>query len=87
MSGAAAPTTIAQVRASRRVVGNDREWLTDEIGHPMLAQHLHSIVILQRLAIANGYGWNRYVKMVDKVMPRKGDTLEIPFPEPGDSGP
>jgi hypothetical protein len=25
--------------------------------NPMLAQHLHSLMMFQRLAIANGYGW------------------------------
>jgi len=33
-------------------------------------------------AIVNGYGWNRFVKMVDRVMPKRGETLELPFPEP-----
>ena len=56
--------------------------LTEDIGGPMLAKHLYSLVMLQRLAISNGYGWNRFVKMVDRVMPKRGDTLELPFPEP-----
>jgi len=57
------------------------QWLTAQIGHPMLAQHLYSLMMFQRLAIAQGYGWNRFVKMVDKVHPKKGSTLDIPFPE------
>lgn len=56
------------------------QWLTDDIGNPLLAQHIHSLVMFQRLAIASGFGWNRFVKMVDQVMPRRGATLEIPFP-------
>lgn len=55
------------------------QWLTEDLGDPMLAQHLHSLVMFQRLAIANGYGWQRFVKMVDKVLPRRGQTLELPF--------
>ena len=55
------------------------QWLTDDIGNPMLAQHLHSIVMFQRLAIASGFGWKRFVSMVDQVMPRRGATLELPF--------
>jgi hypothetical protein len=58
------------------------QWLTEDIGHPMLAQHLHSLIMFQRLALANGYGWTRFVRMVDKVLPRRGDTLTLPFPEP-----
>ena len=60
------------------------QWLTDDVGDPMLAQHLHSLVMFQRLAIANGYGWHRFVNMVNKVLPKRGDTFEIPFPEAED---
>jgi len=59
------------------------QWLSDDVGHPLLAQHLHSLIMFQRLAIASGHGWQRYVKMVDQVLPRKGDTLELPLSEPG----
>ena len=54
------------------------QWLTEDIGNPMLAQHLHSLIMFQRLALSNGYGWHRFIKMVDKVLPRKGATLELP---------
>lgn len=59
------------------------QWLTEEVGNPLLAQHLHSLIMFQRLAIASGFGWNRFVKMVDSVMPKRGNTLELPFPEEG----
>lgn len=58
------------------------QWLTEDVGHPMLAQHIHSLVMFQRLAIANGHGWNRFVKMVDAVLPKKGATLELPLTDP-----
>ena len=58
------------------------QWLTDEVGNPLLAQHLHSLIMFQRLAIMSGYGWKRFVKMVDKVLPKKGSTLELPFIDP-----
>jgi hypothetical protein len=61
------------------------QWLTEEIGDPMLAQHLHSLVMFQRLAISNGYGWNRFVKMVDQVLPKRGATLELSLPMPDGS--
>ena len=57
------------------------QWLTDDVGNPMLAQHLHSIIMFQRLALSSGYGWNRFLRTVDRVMPRRGDTLTLPFPE------
>ncbi|MEO8927641.1 MAG: P63C domain-containing protein [Caulobacteraceae bacterium] len=55
------------------------QWLSDEIGDPMLATHMHSILMFQRLAIANSYGWRRFLHMVDQVLPRRGSTLELPF--------
>ena len=55
------------------------QWLSDDIGDPMLATHMHSILMFQRLAIANGYGWKRFLHMVDQVLPRKGSTLELPL--------
>jgi hypothetical protein len=54
-------------------------WLTEDVGDPMLAQHLHSLMMFQRLAIANGYGWQRFLHMVDQVLPRRGDTLQLPL--------
>lgn len=58
------------------------QFLTDDIGDPMLAQHMHSLVMLQRLALANGHGWNRFLKTVDQVMPKRGETLELPLGDP-----
>jgi hypothetical protein len=57
------------------------QWLTSQIGHPMLAQHLYSLMMFQRLALSQGHGWNRFVKMVDRVHPKKGATLDLPFDE------
>ncbi len=56
------------------------QWLTEDVGNPMmLAQHLHSLIMFQRLAIASGFGWQRFVRMVDHLLPKKGSTLELPF--------
>lgn len=55
------------------------QWLTEDIGNPLLAQHLHSLVMFQRLALANGYGWQRFVKMIDQVLPKRGQTMEMPL--------
>jgi P63C domain len=60
------------------------QWLTDEIGNPLLAQHLHSLVMFQRYAISNRYGWNRFLRMVNQVLPKRRETLELPLPMPED---
>lgn len=49
------------------------------MGDPMRAEHLHALMMFQRLAIANGHGWNRFVQMADQVLPKRADTLMIPF--------
>lgn len=54
------------------------QWLTEDVGDPMLAQHLHSLIMFQRLALESGYGWNRFVKMVDKVLPKRDALPELP---------
>lgn len=43
------------------------QWLTEDVGDPMLAQHIYSLLMFQRLALKNGYGWIRFVKMVDQL--------------------
>jgi hypothetical protein len=65
-----------------RRLAKNHQWLTADIGDPMLAQHLYSLVMFQRLALSSGFGWNRFVKMVDQVHPKKGATLELPFSDP-----
>lgn len=58
------------------------QWLTGDVGDPMLASHLQSILTLQRLALANGWGWTRFMNMVNQVMKKKGDTLDLPLEQP-----
>ena len=58
------------------------QWLSEDVGDPLLAQHLHSLVMFQRLAIASGYGWKRFVQMVDRVLPKKDATMLLPFIDP-----
>lgn len=82
------PGVLAELerKSPRDVKGNRgnklHQWLTDDIGDPMLAQHLHTLIMFQRLAIKNGYGWQRYVQMVDQVLPKKGATLELLLNDP-----
>jgi hypothetical protein len=76
---------------NRRPKLNDRgyrpnklhQWFTEDIGDPMLAQHPHALMMFQRLAIANGYGWHHFVNMVDQVLPKRRTNLELNFPPPG----
>lgn len=79
-------TQELEARSPKDEKGNRKnklhQWFSDDVGHPLLAQHLHSLIMFQRLAITSGFGWNRYVKMVDQVMPKRGNTLELPLNDP-----
>lgn len=81
----------SQARSPKDEKGNRKnkfhQWLTDDIGHPMLAQHIHAVIMLQRLAIANGQGWVRFHRTVDQVMPKKGQNLELPGLDPEPTSP
>lgn len=55
------------------------QWLTPDLGHPLLSSHMQTILTVQRLARANQWTWGRFLKMVDQVAPAKGKNLELPL--------
>ena len=54
------------------------QWLTEDVGHPALAQHLYAILGLMRAAAS----WKEFYAMVKKAFPKKGETLALPMAEP-----
>jgi hypothetical protein len=60
------------------------QWLSDDIGNPMLATHMQSILVLQRLSLANGWGWHKFLRIVDQTLPRRGSTLELSLDDPNE---
>jgi hypothetical protein len=56
------------------------QFLTDEVGHPALAQHLYAVIGLMRLADT----WDQFMNMVNRAYPKRGDSLQLPlFQEAG----
>ena len=53
------------------------QWLSIDTGHPLLSQHMSIIIALQKLAIAQGYGWKRFLDMVNLTLPKKAHALEL----------
>jgi hypothetical protein len=49
------------------------QWLTEDIGHPALAQHLHAILGLMRASD----NWQQMMRMVNRAFPKRGDTLQM----------
>lgn len=51
------------------------QFLTDDIGHPALAQHLYAVIGLMRISDS----WPQFMRLLDRAYPRKGDTLTFDF--------
>ena len=47
------------------------QWLTADVGHPALAQHLYALIGFMRVADS----WKEFYKMVERAYPKKGHTL------------
>lgn len=49
------------------------QWLTEDVGHPALAQHLHAIIGLMRASST----WKQFHDLLDKAFPKKGDIIQM----------
>lgn len=49
------------------------QWLTEDIGHPALAQHLHATIVLMRASS----DWPSFYRMVERALPKKTDQLPL----------
>lgn len=58
--------------------GRLHQLLTEDIGHPALAQHLHAVITLMKAS----KNWNQFKLMLDTALPKRGTTLQLPFVEP-----
>jgi hypothetical protein len=51
------------------------QWLTEDVGHPRLAEHLYGVIGLMRASD----NWDTFMAMMNRAYPRRGDQLELPF--------
>jgi hypothetical protein len=58
---------------SGRRKGTHHQWLTEDVGHPALAQHLHAIIGLMRASSA----WKQFHNLLDKAFPKRGSVLQL----------
>jgi P63C domain len=49
------------------------QWLTDDIGHPALSQHLHATIGLMRAS----NNWEQFKRSIDKAFPKKGTIADL----------
>lgn len=51
------------------------QWLTEDVGHPALAQHLYAVIGLMRISKT----WTGFMTNLNLAFPKRGDTLMLPF--------
>jgi hypothetical protein len=56
---------------SGRRSAKHHQWLTNDIGHTALAQHLYAVIALMRASSS----WSKFHDMLQRSLPRKGDNL------------
>lgn len=54
-------------------VARHHQWLTEDIGHPALAQHLHALIGLMRASD----DWSQMLRLVNRAFPKRGDSLQM----------
>ncbi len=47
------------------------QWLTEDVGHPRLREHLSSVITLMKASSS----WNQFYRMLQKALPKFGDQL------------
>jgi len=53
------------------------QWLTEDVGHPALAQHLYALIGFMRVSSS----WKQFYQMVQQAFPKKGEVPFLPFSE------
>lgn len=56
------------------------QWLTEDVGHPRLREHLTAVMALMRASAT----WDKFYRMLQRAFPKYNTTLELPFSDYGD---
>ena len=51
------------------------QWLTSDVGHPALSQHLHAVIGFMKTQQT----WEGFKRLLNRAFPKKGTTLELPL--------
>lgn len=52
------------------------QWLTDDVGHPALAQHLHAVIGFMRASRS----WDEFYGLIDRAFPKRGQSVQFELP-------
>jgi hypothetical protein len=55
------------------------QWLTEDIGHPALAQHLYATIGFMRASTS----WEQFYRMMQRAFPKKNTTMLLPIADSG----
>lgn len=78
-----APGVLEELRNRNPSLGAGRrrhkhfQWLTPDIGHPKLREHLAKLTVLMQISS----DWRTFIGHLDRVAPKVGSTYELPFPQ------
>lgn len=78
-----APGVLDELRHKNPVVLGRRrhrhhQWLTEDVGHPKLKEHLAAVTALMRAFDS----WDGFIKALDRSIPRFGDSYSLPMEIP-----
>lgn len=63
----------ADERGHRR--SKHHQWLSEDVGHPALAQHLHAVIGLMKASES----WDQFTKLINRAFPRRTDINDLPL--------
>src|SRR3972149_798273 len=55
------------------------QWLTQDVGHPALAQHLHATIALMRASAT----WEHFYRLLQRALPKKNETIPLALKDTG----
>jgi hypothetical protein len=80
--GRLAPGILAELEIRDPIENGRRkaalhQWLTEDVGHPALAQHLYATIGLMRLS--KDREWDAFMRMMNRAYPRRDDLKNYPL--------
>ena len=54
------------------------QWLTHDIGHPALQEHLVGVIALMK-SVRTEHGWHECMRRIQRVFPKRGETAPLEF--------
>lgn len=60
----------------------NQQLLNDEVGDKLFSQHMHTVMLLQRACLNKGGNkWAAFMRLMNEVLPRRGQSMPLPFPK------